>query len=204
MQKAAANDRRRNIKNSVRSFFSFAGFILTVVIAAALINNFVFQSYYVDGSSMTPTLENDDRLIIDKIGKTVATVQGQPYIPERGQIVVLDSSLLDQYGRNEQLIKRVIGLPGDTITIRDGTVTIKNKEHPEGFNVDQNLKLAVEPTYSASPIQVTIAEGELYVLGDNRIANGSFDSRSFGPITSDKIQGHLIARIFPFDRVQFY
>lgn len=185
-------------------FFSLLLFIGGIVVAAVLINQFIFQSYYVDGTSMTPTLRNNDRLIIDKLNKTLATVQGKPYLPERGQIVVLDSSLLDQNGNNEQLIKRVIGLPGDNIDIQNGTVTIKNSKHPDGFNADTTLGLKLAPTYSVAPIELTVPQDKIFVMGDNRALNGSFDSRSFGPIDSSKIQGRLIMRIYPFNNGRLF
>lgn len=149
---------------------------------------------------MTPTLQNNDRLIIDKVSRTIATIQGRPYIPERGQIVVLDSSILDQNGNNEQLIKRVIGIPGDTITIKNGVVTIKNSEHPDGFNVDETLGLHLAPTYSSTPITLTVPQNKVFVMGDNRGMNGSFDSRAFGPIDGNQLQGRLLLRIFPLNR----
>lgn len=180
-------------------FFSFVLFVGGIVVAAILINQFIFQAYYVDGTSMTPTLRNNDRLIIDKLDKTLSAIQSKPYIPDRGQIVVLDSSILDQNGNNEQLIKRVIGLPGDTVSIKSGVVTIKDSRHPEGFNADTALGLKLAPTYSASPIELTVPHDKIFVMGDNRAPNGSFDSRSFGPIDGSKIQGRLIMRIYPFD-----
>jgi signal peptidase I len=188
----------------LKSFASFLAFCAGVVVAAFLINQFVFQSYYVDGTSMTPTLQNDDRLIIDKVEKSFAGLQGKPYIPSRGQVVVLDSSIVGFNGREEQLIKRVIGLPGDTITIRDGTVTIKNKDNPDGFNADRQLGLMLSETYVESPQEWTIEENQLFVMGDNRAQNGSYDSRAFGPVESEKIVGRLWARIMPFEKAQVY
>ncbi len=204
MKQAAAHDHKRGFIHAFKSLLSFVSFIVTVVVAAMLINHFVFQSYYVDGLSMTPTLENEDRLIINKVGKTIATIQGKPYLPARGDIVILDSTILDQYGHEEQLIKRVIGLPGETVIIRDGMVMIKNHAYPDGFNVDKTLGLQLEPTYSEAPIEVTVPEDMVYVLGDNRGLNGSFDSRAFGATSSSNIQGNLAARIFPFDRAQAF
>ncbi len=179
-------------------------FIVGIVVAATLINQFIFQSYYVDGTSMTPTLQNNDRLIIDKVEKTFTGLRGQHYIPKRGQIVVLDSSLVDQYGHSEQLIKRVIGLPGETITISGGMVTVKNSQHPEGFNVDDSLGLKLEPTYANSNVEVKVPDNQVFVLGDNRGAGGSFDSRAFGALDSSKIQGRLLARIFPLNKTGFF
>lgn len=187
-----------------KSFLTFVAFIGGVLLAAFLINQFIFQSYYVDGSSMVPTLQNGDRLIIEKVGKTAAGVQSKPYIPERGQIVVLDSSLIAANGSQEQLIKRVIGLPGDTINIKDGVVTIKNKDNPNGFDVDKQLGLTLEPTYSSMPQEYTVPEGRVFVMGDNRTQNGSHDSRAFGTVEAKDLEGHLWARILPINHAQVY
>jgi signal peptidase I len=188
----------------LKGFASFIVFVVGVVIAAFLINSYVFQSYYVDGTSMTPTLQNNDRLIIDKVERTIAGMQGKPYIPERGQIVVLDSSIVGINGRDEQLIKRVIGLPGDTVLINDGAVTIKNTDNPDGFDVNSKLNLKLQPTYVESPMELTIPDGQVFVMGDNRVENGSYDSRAFGPIEVNKIVGRLWARILPVDKAQVF
>jgi signal peptidase I len=195
---------RQHRLKRLKGLASLLLFVGGVIVAAYLINNFVFQSYYVDGTSMTPTLQNDDRLIIDKVERTWATLQGRPYIPERGQIIVLDSSLVGIGGHEEQLIKRVIGLPGDTVIVKDGTVTIKNKSSPDGFDVGKQLGLNLKPTFSANTIEATIPDGEVYVMGDNRVENGSYDSRAFGPIESTKIVGRLWARILPLDKAQVF
>jgi signal peptidase I len=188
-----------------KALLSIVLFIGGVIIAAALINQFVFQSYYVDGTSMTPTLHNNDRLIIDKVERTGALVSGHQYVPQRGQIVVLDSSLIDQYGRNEQLIKRVIGLPGDRIVVgTDGTPKVFNKEHPDGFDVNKSLGLHLAATYVDMPLDITVPNDSIFVMGDNRAPGGSFDSRSFGPVQTKNIQGRLIARIFPFNATGFF
>lgn len=195
--------REHRIKR-LKGLVSLLLFVGGVVAAAYLINSFIFQSYYVDGTSMTPTLQNDDRLIIDKVERTWSSLQGRAYIPQRGQIIVLDSSIVGISGREEQLIKRVIGVPGDTVIVKDGTVMVKNKDHPEGFDVGKQLGLNLQPTFVASPIETTIPDGEVYVMGDNRVENGSYDSRAFGPIESNKIVGRLWARILPFDKAQIF
>lgn len=190
----------------VRAFLSVFAFIAGIIIAATLINQFIFQSYYVDGTSMTPTLSNNDRLIIDKVERTLSMAGGRHYIPQRGQIVVLDSSLVDQTGHNEQLIKRVIGLPGETISItQEGVVTIRNHDNPNGFNANDALGLSdLAPTYVEAPLTITIPDNEVFVMGDNRAPGGSFDSRSFGPVDTNKIQGRLLARIFPLNKTRIF
>lgn len=195
----SANNQRHFAR--FKSFISFAVFVGCILLAAFLINLFVFQSYFVQGSSMTPTLQNNDRMIVEKVSRTLAHIQGKAYIPERGQIVVLDSELANH---EQQLIKRVIALPGETIIIKDGTVTIKNNEHPEGFNVDGALGLNLEPTYISEPYEATIPENEVFVMGDNRREGGSHDSRMFGPVRSEDLEGRLWARILPLDKAQMF
>lgn len=192
--------RRKRLKGLV----SIAIFLASVGLAAWLINGFIFQSYYVDGTSMTPTLRNDDRLIIDKVEHTWAGLQGKQYVPGRGQIVVLDSSIVGANGHEEQLIKRVIGLPGDTVIIQDGKVTIKNSDNPNGFDPDEKLGLKLDPTYTAASIELTLGDHQVYVMGDNRSEGGSYDSRSFGPIDTSKLVGRLWARILPLDKAQVF
>lgn len=154
---------------------------------------------------MVPTLQNNDRLIISKVERTLAAVQGKSYIPERGQIVVLDSSIVGVNGQKEQLIKRVIGLPGDHIHIENGSVIITNTQHPDGYDVTTALGLTnLQPTYVETPIDLTVPAGQVYVMGDNREQGGSHDSRMFGAVDGNKIQGRLWARILPLDKAQLY
>lgn len=205
-----SGDIMRQIKHGLngsrlKSILSFITFTASIFVAAFLINQFVFQSYYVEGTSMTPTLQNNDRLIISKVERTIAGIQGHSYIPERGQIVVLDSSIIGLNGQHEQLIKRVIGLPGDHIHIEAGTVTITNTKHPDGYDVTRDLGLTnLLPTYTDTPIDVTVPEGQVYVMGDNREQGGSYDSRSFGPIDGNQIQGRLWGRVLPLESARLY
>ena len=181
------------------SLLVFFGFVFG---AAAFLNAFVFQSYFVDGTSMTPTLGNGDRLIISKVERTVSGIEHKPYVPTRGQIVVLDSSVSEMTAaRNEQIIKRIIGLPNERVHIEGGTVTIYNQQHPEGFDVNASLGLHLEPTYSDGVVDETIPPDHVFVMGDNRVNGGSYDSRSFGYVSVDKIIGRLWLRILPLDRI---
>jgi signal peptidase I len=199
MKTATLHDRKRTLINSIRGFISFVVFVAAVAIAALVINQYIFQAYYVDGTSMTPTLQNNDRLIVDKLTKTFDNLTGKEYLPARGDIVTFDSSLVDQSGQGEQLIKRVIGLPGDTVSIANGIVTITNKQHPEGFDADKTLGLHLVPTSMEEPFSATVPANSIFVMGDNRAPSGSFDSRFFGPVPVGKIEGKLVMRIFPFN-----
>lgn len=152
---------------------------------------------------MEPTLQHSDRLIVSKTGKTWARITGEPYIPDRYEIVIFDLNGSGVSGQTDekQLIKRIIGLPGDRVVIKDGIVTVYNSEHSGGYLVDregpQKNIIGNSPT---SPIDVTVESGEVFVMGDNR--EDSLDSRAFGPIGADDIVGQLSLRIYPFDSIE--
>jgi signal peptidase I len=167
---------------------------------AFTLNLFVFQSYYVDGESMSPTLHSEDRLIISKIEKSFAFVGRNTYVPVRGQIVVLDGDVSPATASTApHLIKRVVGVPGDRIVIRDGDVRLFNAQHPSGVNLDSTLGLSLGRTYSSERIDITIPEHSVYVMGDNRKDGGSYDSRAFGVVNTDFVVGRLWARVLPLD-----
>jgi signal peptidase I len=179
---------------------STIGVILLAPIVALILTQFVFQSYQVDGPSMQETLQDHDRLIVTKTGKSWARLTGKDYIPKRYEIIIFNHS--GEFGNavvsEKQLVKRVIGLPGDRVLVKDGVVTIYNKENPKGFLIDRQGP--EKNTISTTPgeIDETIKDGELYVMGDNR--NNSLDSRSFGAIRSHDVVGRLSLRIYPFDK----
>lgn len=175
--------------------------VLALVFAFALLA-FVFQSYQVDGPSMLPTLNNSDRLIVLKVPKTWSRITRHPYIPKRGDVVVFVENDLPELGSNQprQLIKRVIGLPGDHIVISNNVITIYNKEHPNGFNPDVTLPYGKDIAITTGNVDRTIPPNQVFVCGDNRI--NSFDSRSFGPVSASKIVGKLVLRIWPIGHAE--
>jgi signal peptidase I len=180
-------------------------FGIIVFAGAALLNAFVFQTYYVNGHSMQPTLHDSDRLIVNKVSVTRAAIGGGSFVPERGDIVVL-SSQVSQFtaARNEQIIKRVIGLPGERITIERGTVTVYPSDSGQGIKVDNELGLQLAPTYSNQPIDVSVPEDSIFVLGDNRDAGNSYDSRDFGPVSLSLIEGTLWVRVLPLSDMRVF
>lgn len=140
----------------------------SVVITAVLLRLFVFEFVNISGKSMCPTLNNGQVIIIYKADNT----------PSRGDIVVFDSP------DGIELVKRVIGLPGETIKIAGGIVYIN------GEKIDEQYQY---PT-SESLTETTIPKGSIFVLGDNR--NHSSDSRVFGAISIDEIRGKMVFSIF--------
>lgn len=185
-------------KEGFKSIISTVAILLLAPILALMITAFVFQSYEVDGPSMENTLQNKDRLIVWKFGHTLSKISRRPYIPERGSIVIfVKKDMYDLTTNSEkQLIKRVIGLPGDRVVVENGKITVFNEENPNGFNPDEtlNLKNTISgPTEGNT--SVVVGESEIFVVGDHR--NNSLDSRYFGPISSSDIVGTLTARILP-------
>lgn len=176
--------------------------LVSAPIIALLLTNFVFQSYQVDGPSMESTLHDNDRLIVLKLGHTWARITGNPYIPKRGEIVIFVKRGLFEAGgnREKQLIKRVIGLPGDRVVVDKGVITVFNAERPEGFQPDKEMDYGKVITTTQGQIDVTISPGEVFVVGDNR--NNSLDSRSFGPISVNEIVGKLSLRILPLSNAK--
>jgi signal peptidase I len=186
-----------------RELLSTLTIILAAFVIALLLIGYVFQSYAVDGRSMQNTLHNNDRLIVWKVPRTWARITGHQYVPKRGDIIIFNQSGLADYGQpNErQLIKRVIGEPGDHVVVKNGKITVYNSAHPSGFNPDTTLPYGAHGMpYTNGDINVTLSANQLFVCGDNR--PDSLDSRTFGPINTDQVVGKLLLRILPFSQAE--
>lgn len=184
--------------------FSTIAILVMALLTALFIIAFVFRSYQVDGPSMENTLQNADKLIIWKVPRTWAHITHHDYIPKRGDIIVFSQSGLSEYGQDDtkQLIKRVIGLPGDRVVVKDGTITVYNDEHPEGFSPDKTLPYGKNIPYTSGNVDVTLGAHQLFVSGDNR--PDSLDSRVFGPINADQVIGKLAIRVFPVGQAKAF
>jgi signal peptidase I len=172
---------------------SVAVFVLEVVqivvISAAIIipiRYFLVQPFYVKGASMEPNFFDKEYLIIDELTFRMRE-------PERGEIVVF------RYPRDpsQYFIKRLVGLPGETVEVTGGAVVISNESHPNGEILDEKAYLAGAQTQGKK--KVTLGADEYFVLGDNR--DESLDSRSFGPISGSEIVGRVWVRGLPLSRV---
>jgi signal peptidase I len=180
------------------AIFSWIIFPIAVVL---ILHNFVFQAYHVVGTSMVPTLHDTDYLIVSKLGYTENLIerslgQDKKYIPSRGQIIVFRFPK----DTTRVFVKRVVGLPGDRIVVKNGSVTIYNQAHPNGFNPDANY----EPKDASTLIDTdeVVQAGNVFVMGDNRTPNGSYDSREWGELPSSYIIGNAVLRLLPLDQVK--
>jgi signal peptidase I len=184
---------------ALRDIISIGGVLISALLLAFCLITFVFQSYQVDGPSMQTTLQNADHLIVWKVPKSLANLTHRAYIPNRGDVIVFNEPNLSDYGQDngKQLIKRVIGLPGERVVVKNGILTVYNKEHPEGFQPDKDLPYGKVIVTTPGNIDVTVGEKQIYVCGDNR--TNSLDSRVFGPIDSSNIVGKLVLRVLPLN-----
>ncbi|MEQ8998238.1 MAG: signal peptidase I [Coleofasciculus sp. B1-GNL1-01] len=148
------------------------------------IRSFVAEARYIPSGSMEPTLQINDRLIIDKISYNFRQ-------PQRGDIVVFSpTDALKQQNFKDAFIKRVIGLPGETVEVKGGRVYVNGQVLREQY-------IEEEAEYSYGP--VTVPEDNYLVLGDNR--NNSYDSHYWGFVPRNNIIGRAIVRFWPLDRV---
>ncbi len=183
---------------AAKSIISTLLLLIAAPLIAFFLTAFVFQSFEVDGPSMETTLYDNDRLLVSKLPKTWSRLTNEPYIPARGDIIVFtrsDEGDLDSSERRK-LIKRVIALPGERVTVQGGLVTVYSPARPEGFLPDKEMGYGKVIETTAGNVDLTIKPGEVFVLGDNRAH--SLDSRSFGTVASNDIIGRLWLRIYPF------
>lgn len=166
------------------SFFEFIKTVVIIVILAAIIRLFVIQPFIVDGQSMEPGFQNNDYLITEKVSLHFKQ-------PERGEMVILRPP--DNPGVN--YLKRIIGVPGDTIDIKGGYVFVNDKKISEPYIDGQKTV-----TPNNEELKITLKQNEFFAMGDNR--NHSRDSREIGPIPKQNIVSHVWIRLFPFNKIK--
>ena len=167
------------------SIVDFAKFAIIAVIIVAPIRMFVAQPFIVSGASMVPTFETGHYLIIDELSYRFED-------PKRGEVVVFRFPP----SPSKYLIKRVAGLPGETIEVKGNRVTIKNEAHPDGFIWEQG---EIAETKDQGDVTVTLNKNEYYVLGDNR--GESADSRLWGTLPREDIVGRPLIRLYPLTKI---
>lgn len=179
----------------MKKFFLFVWEITKVVaISLAIIlpvRYYLIQPFYVKGASMEPSFHDHQYLIIDEISYRFTP-------PSRGQVIVF------RYPRNPQeyFIKRIIGLPGERVQIKEGGVVIYNGQNPDGITLEEPYLAPNLITASQDELILSLGEDEYFVLGDNR--NASKDSRSFGAVNRSFITGKVLLRGWPLNQITFF
>ncbi len=191
-------------REGLGTILSTIGILIAAPIVALLLTAFVFQSYEVDGPSMETTLENHDRLLVLKLPRTIAKIMHNDYIPHRGDIIIFSTTAVQEGGDGgaKQLIKRVMALPGERVVVKDGVLTVYNKEHPNGFMPDKESAYGSVITTTTGEVDLTVGKGEVFVCGDNR--TNSLDSRIIGTVPAKDIVGKLVFRIYPLHDAQVF
>jgi signal peptidase I len=156
-------------------------FAIIALLIVVPVRFFIAQPFIVSGASMEDTFQSGEYLIVDQVSYYFNE-------PSRGDVVIF------RYPRDPSkfFIKRIIGLPGDTVEIKDGLVTIKNPEHELGFQLNEPY---ITDMPKAAPFSETLGEREYFVMGDNR--DESSDSRSWGVLQEERIVGRAWLRLFP-------
>lgn len=167
--------------------------IKVFLIAVAIIvpvRYFLVQPFFVRGASMEPTFEDGEYLIIDELSYRFRE-------PRRGEVIVF------RFPDNESqfFIKRIIGVPGDTVTIEEGHVRLQNSQYEQGVLLDESAYLSTD-TRTGGQLTVPLNENEYFVLGDNRAA--SSDSRYWGVLDQKFIIGRTWVRAFPINRIDVF
>ena len=167
-----------------QSFWELVRFVIIALAIVIPIRILIAEPFVVSGSSMVPTFENGNYLIIDKMSYKLSD-------PKRDDIAVFRSP-------NDQTkfyIKRVIGLPNETVDIKGSVVIITNEKHPLGFTLDEPYVKNISNNITHSKLK----DDEYFVMGDNR--SGSSDSRYWGAVKKEFITGRVFLRLLPINKM---
>ncbi|MFA5778220.1 MAG: signal peptidase I [Candidatus Paceibacterota bacterium] len=172
------------IKNKWQSFLELVRFAVIALIIVIPIRLFIAEPFIVSGLSMAPTFQNGDYLIVDKLSYKLSS-------PQRNDVVVF------RYPNNPTkfFIKRIIGLPNETVDIKNNEVTITNEENKDGFKLDQPFI----KNFGGIDAHLELKSDEYFVLGDNRGA--SSDSRYWGAVKKNLLSGKAFLRLLPINKI---
>jgi signal peptidase I len=201
------SDTESSTRSSVKSAVEWVVIVAAALLAALLIKTFLLQAFYIPSDSMNPTLVQRDRVLVNKLSYHFHDVH-------RGDIVVFKRPPGENDPKIKDLIKRVIGLPGDTIEGRNGQIIIDGRVLNESYTAKNsplsdfppNTQQGCANVFGASCVQaangdwaVKIPSGHYFVMGDNR--GNSKDSRVFGPISKSLIVGRAFIRVWPLSHI---
>jgi signal peptidase I len=171
----------------VMELLDWLKYILAAVLIGLLLVVFVIQRNAVVGDSMVPNLHDRDQLLVEKVSKHFSGI-------DYGDIITINTEDLSGHDAGPNIIKRVVGLPGDKIEIRDGNVYRNDQLLSEPYLPTGTVTNERDARYAS----LTLGPDQYYVMGDNR--GISKDSRSIGPIPDDNIIGEVLLRFYPFEQ----
>lgn len=211
----------------LKDLLSLGSFIIAIIVGAIFLNTYIYRSYNVVGGSMENTLHGNDRVIVNRLAVSWSHFLGKEYLPTRGQVIVfanedkvkakafeeagiahpttcqVPSGVADQY-----IIKRVIAFAGERVVVKDGSLTVYNNEHPDGFHPDDDTRVSDTDgpkSFTSGEIDIVVPDGEIFVSGDNREGSNSWDSRNgLGTIPLCRVIGPVIMRLFPFTKIRAF
>ncbi|MCL1630744.1 signal peptidase I [Sporolactobacillus sp. CPB3-1] len=175
-----------------KEFWSWVRAVAIAIVIALLVRHFIFSNYIVRGESMMPTLDDGDRLIVNKIGYSIGS-------PHRFDIIVFHANETDDF------VKRVIGLPGDTIVYKNDQLYVNGRKVAEPYlkaykdALSDGQLLTENFSLKSKTSVVKVPEGKLWVMGDNR--RNSEDSRYLGFISQKAVVGKVSVRYWPFNHL---
>jgi signal peptidase I len=184
-------DQQSSVRSSTPFFQTTFGkfienvlYILGAILLAIIIQAFIIRPFIVSGTSMDPNIKDKQYLIIDEVSYHL-------HGPQRGDVIVFKAPPQPA----EYYIKRVIGLPGDTVKISHGKITISNTAHPAGFTLNEPY---ITHTMDDGGVYV-VPQNNYFVMGDNR--SGSYDSRAWGMLPIANIRGRALLRLLPVNAI---
>jgi signal peptidase I len=190
--------RLQKIKKGIGYFLKYGALVTSLLVLAIGINRYVGTLYSVDGISMTNTFHDKAEVLVNRIPVTLAALAGRSYVPQRGEVVIMNAAygfVHSQTHTEGFIIKRVLGLPGERVVVKDGVITVYTADgiaiQPDSDASWQSTMIA---TTSAENIDLTLDENELFISGDNR--QDSVDSRYNGPITTDQLVGTVVLKLW--------
>lgn len=176
----------------------FLDIIKTIIVFAIIyfgIKGYIAQPFLVKGRSMEQTFSDGDYLIVDQLTYNFTE-------PKRSEVIVFHTEFIPGGNEREYYIKRVIGIPGDRVVIKDGGVLLyeNNKDIPTVL--DEDYIIDGLRTLSREPVDIILKDNQYFVLGDNR--GNSSDSRYWGPVDKSYIVGKPFIRLFPFNAIKIF
>lgn len=213
MENSSVTEPENDENDEKDKFYGVGGFVLEIVkifvmavIIVTPIRVFLFQPFFVQGASMEPNFLDGEYLIVNELGYKMTEVGlgslhmfsvGSFRELQRGDVVVF------RYPNDTRqfFIKRIVGMPGEKMSLKGGKVKVYNKENPEGLVLNETEYLDKD-VFTNGQNELTLAEDEYFVMGDNR--NFSHDSRSWGPLKQKYIMGRVLLRAWPIAKADIY